>query len=145
MALLLQMVLRMRPSARFLHVHGLFLLVMVPLGFQWVPHGPVVRTLSGILYGFGVVAFLGLVPLARYCEVSEQTPRKLSLYALGLVAALVAVPALAVWGGGGAGGLLAVMALVGLAGIAVLALANVGAGLAWLVSRLRPSRFRPAP
>jgi len=144
-ALLLQMAFRMRPSARFLQVHGLFLLSMVPLGFQWVPHGPVVRTLSGILYGFGVVAFLWLLPLERYCEVGEQTSRALSLYALGLLASLVAVPALARWGGRSAGWLLAAMALAGLAGIAALALANVGAGLAWLVSRLKPSRFRPAP
>ena len=62
-ALLLQLALRMRPAPRFLQMHGLFLLVMVPLGCHWVPHGAVVRTLSGVLYGFGVVSFLWLFPV----------------------------------------------------------------------------------
>jgi len=48
----------MRPGARFLQVHGLFLLAMVRFGFIGSRTVPWVRTLSGLLYGFwgGVVS-----------------------------------------------------------------------------------------
>lgn len=144
-AFMLQLVLRMRPTARFLQVHGLFLLIMVPLGFEWVPHGPVVRTLSGILYGFGVVSFLWLLPLERLRGVNELDARRLWIYGLGMLASLVLVPALAVCSVRGAGWLLTGMALGGLAGIAALAVANTGLLSAWLLSRLKLSRLRPAP
>jgi uncharacterized membrane protein len=71
MALVLHLALRIRPSARFLQVHGLFLLQMVPLGFHWVAQGALVRTWSGLLYGFGVVSFLWLLPGARLVRVGE--------------------------------------------------------------------------
>jgi uncharacterized membrane protein len=53
---------RFRPilSARFLEVHGVFLLLMAPFGFHWVAQGPVLRTVTGMLFGFGVVTFLWL-------------------------------------------------------------------------------------
>jgi uncharacterized membrane protein len=59
-AALLHLGLRPRLSGRLLQIHGGFLLVMVPLGFHWVAQGPVLRSLSGVLFGFGVVTFLWL-------------------------------------------------------------------------------------
>jgi hypothetical protein len=45
-------------SKGFVQVHSLFLLQLGLAGLPWVAQGPVVRTVSGLLYGFGVVAFL---------------------------------------------------------------------------------------
>jgi uncharacterized membrane protein len=66
-AALLHLWLRPRLSGRFLEIHGAFLLVMIPLGFHWITQGPVLRTISGVLFGFGVVTFLWL-PLSRTME-----------------------------------------------------------------------------
>jgi hypothetical protein len=33
---------------------------MVPFGFHWVPQGPMLRTVTGLLFGFGLVAYLRL-------------------------------------------------------------------------------------
>jgi uncharacterized membrane protein len=52
--------LRPRLTARFLEVQGAFLLLMAPFGFHWVPQGPVLRTITGMLFGFGVVTYLWL-------------------------------------------------------------------------------------
>ena len=144
-ALLVQVALRIRPSARFLQVHGLFLLAMVPLGLHWVAQGPVVRTLSGLLYGFGVVSFLWLFLGECLPGIRGQDARRLRLYSAGVGMSLVGVPVLAAWGGRGAAWVLTSTAVVGLAGLGVLVLSNLGIGIAWLVSRRRLSRLRPAP
>jgi hypothetical protein len=144
-ALLLQLMLRIRHGTRSLQVHGLFLLLMVPLGFHWVPHGALVRTWSGLLYGFAVVLFLGLLPAAYRPGVAESGGRTRWFYAAGVVTTLVVVPALAAWGGRGAAGMLAVTAGVGLGGLGVLALANLGIGLGWMRSRWRLRHLRTAP
>jgi uncharacterized membrane protein len=52
--------LRPRLTTRFLEVHGAFLLLMAPFGFHWVPQGPALRTITGMLFGFGVVTYLWL-------------------------------------------------------------------------------------
>jgi uncharacterized membrane protein len=65
-AVLLQLLLQPRPTARFLQLHGLFLLQMAPFGLHWLPQGPLVRTLTGLLFGYGVVAFLFCLPRARW-------------------------------------------------------------------------------
>jgi hypothetical protein len=133
----------MRPGARFLQVHGGFLLLMVPLGFHWVPHGALVRTLSGILYGFGVVSFLWLFP-GEWLPADDPPGRSArGFYAAGVGACLVAVPALAAWGGRGASRLLAAAATAGLAGVVSLALTNLALGLGWLVLFRKPGRLRP--
>jgi uncharacterized membrane protein len=63
-ALALHLALRIGPSARFLQVHGGFLLLMIPLGYHWLPQDPLARTASGVLFGAGLVSFLagGLRP-----------------------------------------------------------------------------------
>ena len=62
---LLHLWLKPKFSNRFLLVHGAFLLLMAPFGFHWLPQGPVLRTMTGVLFGFGVVTFLWLQPAAR--------------------------------------------------------------------------------
>ncbi len=58
LALFLHLWLRPRLTANFLYVHGGFLLLMVPFGYHWVPQGPVLRTISGFLFGAGLMTFL---------------------------------------------------------------------------------------
>ena len=73
-AALLHLWLRPRLSGRFLEIHGAFLLVMVPFGFHWVAQGPVLRTLTGVLFGFAVVTFLWL-PLSRRASAASRRTR----------------------------------------------------------------------
>jgi len=67
-AALLHLWLRPRLTGRFLELHGAFLLLMVPCGFHWVTQGPVLRMLTGVLFGFGVVTFLWLPLSQRFGE-----------------------------------------------------------------------------
>jgi len=73
-ALLLLFFLKPQPNTAFRWLHGLFLLLMVPFGFHWLPQGPVLRCETGILFGFGIVAYLWLVPGARQYG-SPTSPR----------------------------------------------------------------------
>lgn len=51
---------RPRMNGRFLAIHGWFLAAMVPLGFHWVPQGPVTRTVSGFVFALAIVTYLRL-------------------------------------------------------------------------------------
>ena len=73
-AMLLHLWLRPKLTGRFLEIHGAFLLAMVPLGFHWVAQGPVLRTISGVLFGFAVVTFLWL-PLSQVVGQRTAWPR----------------------------------------------------------------------
>jgi len=73
---------RLRPelSSRFLETHGIFLLLMAPCGLHWLPQNPLLRTISGVLFGFGMASFLW-VPLrawpgyfASYLAASDGGP-----------------------------------------------------------------------
>lgn len=83
---------RPAPTNRWLWLHGGFLLAMVPFGFHLVPQGPFVRTDSGVLFGFGLVAFLWLT-----LEPAGHLPRSALrtagwCFAASLVATVVLIP-----------------------------------------------------
>jgi uncharacterized membrane protein len=143
-ALVLHLALRIRPTARFLQVHGGFLLLMIPLGYHWVPQDALVRTMSGVLFGAGVVSFLWLLPGPHAGGTRVLDRRGTALYAVGVAMALMIIPAGGAWGGVLAWRLLVALASVGLAGLAALALANVALGLAVLLARLRRRASREA-
>lgn len=95
-----------QPTSFWRWLNGAFLLFMVPAGFHWFPQGPELRVISGILFGFGLVAFLWL-PLPEKFTIYDlrfTTPkhersvnRKSQIVnALGLLAALVFTPLLGV-------------------------------------------------
>jgi uncharacterized membrane protein len=94
---LLHLWLRPRLSGRFLEIHGAFLLFMAPFGFHWVADGPALRTVTGVLFGFGVVTFLWLA-----LESRAGVPPALGYAGLKLLRSAFG------WGGGkdtsGAGG-----------------------------------------
>ena len=134
-ALVLHLALRIRPNNRFLVAHGAFLLLMIPLGYHWVPQNALVRALSGVLFGAGVVSFLWLFPGPRAGAYREPGPAESMSYAIGIIGALALVPASAAWGGRGAWYTLVCLATLGLAGLAALVAANTGLGVLWLRSR----------
>jgi uncharacterized membrane protein len=137
--------LRPRLSGRFLEVHGAFLLFMAPCGLHWIPQGPVSRTLSGLLFGFGLVAFLWLVPAERWARPATRAaaapPGQAAAYAGGLALVMVAVPALAGAGDRAAAYALSFWSLGGLLVLGLLAAANLWLGLTRLLRLIR----RPAP
>ena len=166
-AALLHLWLKPKFSNRFLLVHGAFLLLMAPFGFHWLPQGPVLRTMTGVLFGFGVVTFLWLQPAARWARWTgwcgtafangglepglkgraggSSTLAVLS-YGVAVTATLALLPVLAGCGGRGAACALAVLVFGGLAVLAVLVVANVVPGLVEMVGIVRRSaRLRVAP
>lgn len=118
--------LRPRPSTRFLKVHGLFLLLILPCASPWLPQGPVLRTMSGILFGFGVVAFLMLSREEWLVRRPGPGLRPgLALYFFGLAGTLLLLPFVAAFGGPFAAYVLSILACSGALGLAVLVLVNL--------------------
>jgi uncharacterized membrane protein len=119
---------RLRPelSSRFLETHGIFLLLMAPCGLHWLPQNPVLRTISGVLFGFGVVSFLW-VPLRAWAP-GAIAPVRFG-YGIALAATLMLTPLLAAIGGTLAAYGLAGLALFGAAALALLVLANASLAL----------------
>jgi phosphotransferase system glucose/maltose/N-acetylglucosamine-specific IIC component len=70
-ALLAWLLARPNPTARVLWVHGGFLLLMIPFGYHWLAQGPVLRTLTGYIFAFGLVYFLALNPWKRIFPLTQ--------------------------------------------------------------------------
>jgi uncharacterized membrane protein len=73
-AALLHLAWRPLPTPRWLWLNGAFLLSMLPFGFYWIPQNAELRCASGILFGFGLVAFLWLTlpeQSSRSSQVNE--------------------------------------------------------------------------
>jgi uncharacterized membrane protein len=148
LALLLHLLLRPKLTGRFLECHGAFLLLMVPLGFHWVPQEPVVRTLSGLLFGAGVATFLWL-PVAERLPHAALAGAKGSWggvhpgYATGVLGSAVLLLLLAEEGGRAAADVLSFAAFAGLLSLAAVATANLllgtqgAARLMWRLVRRR--------
>ncbi len=118
-------------SGRFLWVHGAFLLLMAPFGFHWLPQGPVLRTVTGVLFGFGAATFLW-TPLAAFFKAGAwpKAPQPDSpAFWIMLVMTLAWLPTAASLGGPAAGYTLSVLAFCGLAVVSALVLANAALGL----------------
>ena len=129
-ALLLQVALRMRFSPRVLLLHSCALALMVPLGLHWVTTGPVMRTVSGVLFGFAVVSFLWQLP-ARLWHAPVRSGRTMTAYSAGLLVATATVPALARSTEAIAGAALTAIAVIGLASLTVLTLGDLSATILW--------------
>lgn len=80
--------LKPRLTGRFLWVHGLFLLQMVPFGFHWLPQGPMLRTVTVTLFGFGLVSYFWLL-LASHGPTGEEPTVDRYFPALAFSVALV--------------------------------------------------------
>ena len=127
---------RPKLSSRWLELHGAFLLLMVPFGFHWIPQGPTLRSITGVLFGFGVLMFLRL-PVSFRLAAQEPLPgrytapgRQTLLYFTALAVTAGAVPWLGNFGGALAGYVLITLCCVGAVALGALALANVALGTA---------------
>ena len=169
-AFLLHWLCQSRPAAGGKWAHGMFLLQMVPFGFHWLPQGPVLRTETGVLFGFGLVAFLWPLAVIFVMQSSNLRNRRISFgrsseisiacgleirdtaewnsalrhqragYGSGLAAMLVLVPAAAGWGGRFGFVVLSWLAALGALVLAMLALANIGLGAVAMLKLLRRSK-----
>lgn len=145
-AALLHWMCKPRLTGRFLEIHGLFLLVMIPFGYHWLPQGAALRAGTGVLFGFGLVTFLHLPLLTApsfklWREPADAArPCRELIYFAGVTAMVVLLPLAGGYGGhalfwalnmASAGGLLLLLLLtVACATVAAATLARVGSRLA---------------
>ncbi len=125
-AALVHLMRRPLRSPAFLWLNGLCLLQMVPMGLHWVPQGPVLRTISGLAFGFGVVAWMWL-PTREPCRVAGRARRRMHLrvYLSLLLASLAIVPAAATLGGELAHAAISILSMIGLAALTCVAVRAV--------------------
>ncbi|MFO1265486.1 MAG: DUF2085 domain-containing protein [Rubrivivax sp.] len=144
-ALLLHALLRLRPSDRMVALHAVFLLPMVPLGYHWLPQDGLARTLSGILFGAGVVDFLWVNPARRIRATRLPDRADWGRYVAALAITLVAVPLLALRGDARAAWLLDALAVAGFAALVLLVLANLALALRFIAAPGGSRGARAAP
>jgi len=140
-AFILQSLLRPSMNRNFLWVHGMFLMLMVPFGFHWLPQGPLLRSWTGVLFGFAVVTFLRL-PLVRETgclEIAGSRTKRAARYWAGLAAMLAGLAALDFEAARISGPLVAVLLACGALVLWTLAAANVWVGARWLSGHIRPT------
>jgi len=125
-AAVLHLWLKPRLTGRFLWIHGLFLLQMIPFGFHWLPQGPLLRTVTGALFGFGLATFFWLLPTARRLVGKKATAEK---YFTAMVVGVALLLALSVSNSVASASALALFAAGGLLTLAALVLANL-----WLLA-----------
>ena len=144
LALVLLLVFRPRLNGRYRWIHVALVLGMIPFGFHLVPQGPVLRTVSGHYFSFGVIGLLWLLPGLKYSAPAGPAAGRGRLHVLLGVASVVLLPAIACWGGTPTALLLPWIGLTGLVAFAGLLLANIAIFCSWLLSRLH-ARTERAP
>jgi uncharacterized membrane protein len=140
--------LRPRISKGFLQLHALFLLQLGLFVFPYVPTSPVLRSISGSLFGFGVVAFLAPAIL-DWCPPISVSLLSARVYVAGLAGCLGLVPAAAEWGGRPGALVLMCLVLASAVVLAALACANLArcflafaSRLSRIINPLAPARVR---
>ena len=126
-AALLQLARSPQATSFWHRLNGAFLLFMVPAGFHWFPQGPELRAASGILFGFGLIAFLWLPLQINILPEAElkNSPAQLLIFFTALLAALVFTPLLGVSDNSIAATTLALLTAGGALALALLVLANL--------------------
>ena len=116
-ALVCVLIFRPRPRAFLYWIHGVFMLAMIPFGFHLVSHGAVARTVTGVLFAFGLVYYLLLNPLTDWRWWGRDVSGRTGTYLLSLGMVALLLPLLAQWGGR--------MSAYGLIGLGVLGFAGL--------------------
>jgi uncharacterized membrane protein len=135
-AFVLMVWFRPQVDSRYRWLHTILVLAMTPFGFHLVPHGAVLRTISGQWFGFGVVGLLWLFPGQKLFSRTgcARTGNRLYLV-LGLMS-LILVPVFACWGGTLAAEIFPWLALLGLAAFAGLLTTDIVLFFSWLLGFL---------
>jgi uncharacterized membrane protein len=149
----LRLLLRVRDTRSGLLVHALFVILMVPLGFQVIPQDAVARSASGVLYGVALVAFAwqampGVTRATRdgrpvHQATTRERPARAAalLYWAGVLLVTAAVPTAGEKGGRGAWYALAAASVGGLGALATLTGVSLAHGGARLVRASLHGRF----
>lgn len=156
-AAVLHLAWRPAPTPRWLWLNGAFLLFIMPSGFCWIPQNPELRCVSGILFGFGLVAFLWLTLPDKFtiCDlrftasqdesrvnrqspiVNRKNPRaQFAALFSSLAAALVLTPVIAENGNRVGAGILIFACSGGMLALAALVLANLFFLGRWLAGKI---------
>ena len=135
LAIVLRAWLRPRLSRGFVLAHSLFLLQLTLATVPSLAHGPVLRTISGFCYGFGVVAFLGAPVNLRLGPMPSGAGR-MWWYAAGMGASLALLLSAVAWDQRLSAGVLSWIVLVGAISLVGLILVNV----ALLLRSILPSQ-----
>jgi uncharacterized membrane protein len=136
-AALLHLAWRPAPTARWLWLNGAFLLFILPSGFYWIPQNANLRCASGILFGFGLVAFLWLtLPRKKELEAPKNSSPQPAAFAASLLATLVLTPLLGEDGNATAAGILMVACVAGALTLTAMLLANLFLLLRWLAGKI---------
>ena len=149
-AALLHLARAPQPTRFWRWLNGSFLLLMIPAGYHWFPQSAAVRAASGILFGFGLVAYLWLPLLEKFTIYDlrftsagheRRVNRKSQIAnALVLLTALVGTPLLGESETPLAAAVLTLLTAGGALALAMLLAANV-----WFAARgLWQWLFRPA-
>jgi uncharacterized membrane protein len=120
----LQLWFRPAINQRFLQLHALCLLQLGWFVFPWLPQSAALRTISGALFGFGVVAFLWTA-ISDWSPLTKESRFGTEAYAIGLAGCMVLIPAIAEWGGRNGWFVLVCLVVAGAMALAVLASVNV--------------------
>lgn len=127
-------------SALLYWTHGSFMLLMFPFGFHLIPHGPLVRTLTGTLFAFGLVYFLLLNPVTAWLHRDRNWSPVLLRHFLSIGLAAGAILIAVSYGAATLGRMLTALGLAGFVCLALLTVAN----LVVLPSIIRSLLHRPA-
>jgi hypothetical protein len=98
---------------------------MAPFGYHLVPQNAEIRTLTGQLFALGLVYYLALNPSVRSGHWTRARRESSWLYALGALAAIVALQFAVHVGGVYTSAALAWLGVVGFLGYSVLAVLNL--------------------
>jgi hypothetical protein len=101
---------------------------MVPFGFNWVAQGSALRTLTGVLFGFGLITFLRL-PLGGRSGNQRHRDSGWACYFLVLLGTLITLPLVAAMGGVAVAYVLSGLIAAGALALGALAIADLGLGL----------------
>ncbi len=113
-----------RASERWFLIHAIFLILLGCFIFPWMPQSPALRTVSGTLFGFGVVAFLWPA-VSFWCSRFKVCRFATGAYVLGLAICLGIIPVIAESDGVLGAFILLVLLLAGIVALTALACANV--------------------
>jgi uncharacterized membrane protein len=119
--------LRAAPSRALVWLHGMAMLAMLPFGYHLVPHGPTVRTVTGFLFGVGMVYYLVLIPADVLQLERVAKTRAVISYAVAALMPLPWILLAANYGSRLAGWFLALLAFAGLALTTFLVVVNAAA------------------